>query len=169
MDLARRSVGDWDVLCKRDDMIVAGGTDEGDQLLLGLHYAVIITIEPEEGKARVEVFYKDVWQEMDFEWTLGIPRKAELAIEWALGVLRKHEDLIIEIPLMRLIESVDLLLKMPLKIKPIELTIRVSKDGKHKRLGASWIGKLGKTRKKTVKSLQELRKLLEEEGLERDE
>ena len=157
MDLKKRSTGDWDVLAKNTDMIIGDGNEE-QGLNLCLFYPVIITVYPQEGRARVEVYYRTLRQSMKFEMPLAILHESEMLFEWALGILHEQEGIIIEIPLAKLVEQV-LEITMPLKIKPIELHIQVSKKGETQFVIKS-LEKGGKPRRKTIKTLQALREYL---------
>jgi len=162
MNLRKRISGasDFDVLSS-DTGLKISGESEGDMLVLGAFYSIVITILPQEGRIRAEVYFRDVRQVMSFELPLGLAREMSIPLEWSLGILRKMEGIEISIPLMRLVEQT-LEIVMPLKIKPLKLRILVEESGKA-RFGIEYIGKIGKGKRKTIKTLKELREVLKED------
>ena len=155
-NLSKRSIGDWDILAKRNDMII-GEQGEGDILTLGLYYPVIIVIEPTLGKGEAQVYVRLLKQTMKMEWALAVPREMEMIMTWALGIIHKMEAIEITIPLAKIVNQV-LELSMPLHTKPEKIRILVPLKGEPK--FEVWFKGTPKSKRKTVATIKALSKLL---------
>lgn len=162
MDLKKGSSHDFDLMAENKG--IAMGDSENLTLVLQKYepYPITIIILPEEGRARIKVYFRELRQTMVFEIPLGLAREMSVPFEWALGLLRKMEGLEISVPLTRTLKAVCLLLEQPLKINPIKLEIAVSDTGKT-RYGIEWKGEFGRSRTETVRTLKALLKLFKEE------
>jgi len=158
--LRKNSSGSWDNLAKNTDMVIGDSDeDQGLDLTLGLFYAVEVEILPQEGRARIRFFERELHATLlDIEWSLGIPRETEITIEHALGVLRRQTDLELEIPLLAIVKQA-LAIIMPLRPKILKLTIKVP-ESKKPVFKLDYLGKLGKPKSVVVRNLRTLREIL---------
>ena len=159
MELRKSSSGDWDVLAKNKGMIIGDTDSEGGlDLTLGLFYPIEITILPQEGKTRVEVFYRTLRQSIVMEIPLAIQHEMTIPLEWSLGILRRIEGISIEWSLVKIVKAVCLLLEQPLHTKPEKIKILVPLKGEPK--FEVWFKGTPKSKRKTVATIKELAKLL---------
>ena len=156
-NLKKGSSHDFDLLAENKG--IALGDSENLTLILGKFspYPIEVTIIPALGKARVEVYFRELHQKMIFELPLAIAHEMEIPFSWVLGILHKQEDLELSIPLARILNQV-LDMAMPLHVKIARLKILVSElsEIKYK------VYFEGKPEAK-AETLEELRKLLKEE------
>lgn len=158
MNLRKRISGasDFDVLSSDTGLKIDDSESQGDMLVLGAFYPIVIEILPEEGRIRAKVYLRDVRQVMSFELPLAIAREMSIPLEWSLGILRK-QGLEISIPLARTVQQVlDVL--MPIHTKPEQIKILVPLKGKPKY--EVWFKGTPKNKRKVVATLKALSKLL---------
>ena len=156
MNLRKRISGasNWDVLSSDTGLKIDDSESQGDMLVLGAFYPIIIEILPEEGRIRAKVYFRELRQTMTFELPLGLAREMSIPLEWSLGLLRKMEGIEISIPLARIVTQV-FDMTMPIHAKIATLRILVSKAGKTQYR----VCFEGKPESK-AESLEELRELL---------
>jgi len=156
MNLKKGSSFDFDVLGENKGLITEQNSENGQVLVLGKYepYPITITILPISGKARVQVYFRQLQQSMSFEIPLGIAREMSIPLSWSLGILRKMEGLELSIPLARIVTQV-LEMVMLIHVKIATLKILVSEAGKIQ-YNVCFEGKP----ESKAESLEQLRKLL---------
>lgn len=161
--MKKRSSGDFDVLGKDNSMKIGNQEDEGLSLILCSYPIIVVTIVP-EGISEVKIRYERLKEQiLKIEIPLGIPVSCQFEILASLGIKVKCDNLlVVECPLAITHVILNMLEVQAPLLSKWKIFIEVDRNN-DSTIKLETITKLGKTRKRTVKSLQALRKLLRKE------
>lgn len=142
-------------------MQVGNQNDDGLSLILGFGATIEINITP-TGIRDVAIRYEKFQNKLvTVKFPLGIPIKFQVEMLASLGIKVETDVAIVEAPLAITRQVLNLIATCPLR-KQWKICIKVDRANRTA-VECSSITEMGEPKRKTIRSLKELRKLLREE------